>query len=59
MIHKQSVWLAVAVLVTAVLVAVPLNNPPSCKLGDRHGTFSYKHLRCVGNLEFDRRYRGS
>ena len=51
--HRQSVWLFVALLVGAALVWALLQQRIPC---DERGSFySYRHGRCVGNLEFDRR----
>jgi hypothetical protein len=59
MFHKESVWLAVAVLAGAVLAFVVAVGVPN--LADRlidcpdGRSYSLRHGRCVGNLEFDRR----
>ena len=59
MIHKQSVWLALAVLLTSIVIVMVIAALPSLanRLVDcpRGHYYSIKHLRCVGYLEFDRR----
>jgi hypothetical protein len=59
MIHKQSVWLALLVIVSPflILAILALLDDMGPRLVDcpRGQSYSIKHLRCVGHLEIDRR----
>ena len=56
---QASVWLTLAVLLTSMVIVMVIAALP--RLADRlvdcprGHNYSIKHLRCVGNLEFDRR----
>jgi hypothetical protein len=55
MIHKQSVWLALLVIVSPFLILALLDMAPRLVDCPPGRYYSIKHLRCVGNLEFDQR----